>query len=103
MNRTNDTFLAAGLASTTLASLSASSEEQLGGKVRKLVYGHDLGIACTTMLRVGDTFLGATGHAAAAGLTPGSMEYRGFIIGFAASLPSTVVTNVDGVLLDYRK
>ena len=103
MNRTNDTFLAASTASTAIAHLSASTDKHLGGKVTKLVYGHDLGVACTTMLRVGDTFLGAMGHAAAAGLTPGSMEYRGFVIGFAASLPSTVVTNVDGVLLDYRK
>jgi hypothetical protein len=71
-------------------------------RVLDVVEGFKCGEACARALGVGNTFLGSMGHAEAAGLIVNTMKYRGFMIGFAGGLPETVVTTLEGVLVEYR-
>lgn len=47
----------------------------------------------------GAKFIGSMPEAVAAGFDQGSLGYKGFQIGFLETIPTQIVTDIDGVIV----
>jgi hypothetical protein len=104
MNRTFPQYLATNAGAALITDL-ASHRTNLDARVEDVVRGFKAGMALAQSLKPGDRFQGAIIEADAyAGIGPrqNTAAWRGFVIGFASSLPEVIVTNVDDILLEYR-
>ena len=84
----------------------ASGRINLDARVEDVVRGFKAGAALAQNLKLGDEFLSAIVEADAyAGVGPqqNTPAWRGFVIGFASSLPDVISTNLDDILLEYRE
>ena len=95
MNRTPHQFLGVESADALLG------DKNLSGKVMEVKTGYHAGVARAQELREGDVFLGAMPEADAR-FARDSASWHAFVIGFVSHMPRMVVTNPDGVLLEYR-
>ena len=104
MNRTFPQYLATNAGAALITDL-ASHRTNLDARIEDVVRGFKAGTALAQSLKPGDRFQGAIIEADAyAGIGPrqNTAAWRGFVIGFASSLPEVIVTNVDDILLEYR-
>lgn len=104
MNRTFPQHLATQASAALITDL-ATHRTNLDQRVEELVRGFQAGATLAQSLQPGDRFQGAIIEADAyAGVGPrqNTAAWRGFVIGFASSLPEVIVTNVDDILLEYR-
>ncbi len=66
--------------------------------IQAIFVGYEAGRARGAQMVRGAKFIGSMPEAVAAGFAKGSLGYEGFQIGFFETIPTQIVTDLDGVI-----